>query len=109
MAEKPNPLTPEQLQQAAAQLFGNPDHGVKVRGVVMSCEEPSELSGTSAKGKPYKFIARRIQLSCKGQNCVVSETRDRLQDFAPVKVYDEYSGIVVSARMDGPQLVLRVA
>ena len=107
--QKQAPLTAEQLQQAATELFGGADFGVFVKGVVMGCEDPAEMSGVSAKsGKAYRFISRRIQLSCGAQNVVVSETRDSLVDFKPVVRFSVVEYKVLSARMDGPQLILRV-
>ena len=90
-------------------LLGSAELGVLVRGVVLVVEEPTQVSGTSGKGKPYSFFARRSQVHCGDEagTVVVSETLDRMEDFKPLPKYREAVFSVEGARMDGRQMVLR--
>ena len=74
----------------------------------MVVEEPQEVSGTSAKGRAYKFMSRRFQLFTGKGNAVCAETHEKLEDFKPLPLFSLQSFGIESARMDGSQLVLRI-
>jgi|GEM_PF-6919565 len=75
----------------------------------MVVEDPQPISGTSAKGKPYSFISRRFQLFTGKGNAVCAETRDKMEEFSPLPLFSLQEFFIESARMDGSQLVLRIA
>lgn len=75
----------------------------------MNVEEPQLVSGTSGKGRAYSFWSRRFQVFTGEANAVCAETRDKPEEFAPLPRFSRYSNKIESARMDGSQLVLRVA
>lgn len=77
--------------------------------MLLGAEAPSEQSGVSAKGRAYKFCSRRLQVFTGKVTVVCSETRDRIEEFQPLRVGQVVSYDIAAARMDGSQLVLRIA
>ena len=83
--------------------------GVSATGYIESAETPSLVSGTSAKGRPYKFWTRRIKLkvSIDGQTVTVAQTRDDENLFPKLDFDSVVTFKIGSARMDGPVMILR--
>jgi len=82
-----------QASELGALLSGS-DLGVKIKGVILSGDEPTVFEGTSKSGKPYKFCQRRIQLWTGNKAVTVAQRKDNLADFGPLPV-----GILVEFRV----------
>lgn len=75
----------------------------------MTVEPPGKVEGKSAKGNAYSFCSRRFTVWDGKAAVICSEVHDTIADFKPLVLFSVANYRVTNARMDGQQMVLRVA
>lgn len=80
-----------------------------MRGLVLAVDEPRNFSGKNERGE-YSVWSRRVTLfgGASAPSIVCGERVAHPSEFVPLKVGQVVSSRILSAKMEGKQMVFRV-
>jgi hypothetical protein len=81
---------------------------VRIKGIILSGDDPMKFEGKSAKGKDYSFCQQRIQLWTGNKAVTVSRRKDKLEDFGPLPIGTLVEFKVTNARVHDGQTTFDV-